>query len=71
MDVEAGRVSAAATDASADIELADRAWAAVASGDLPVDDAVRLGLLSVSQPRALDALRALGDGPAPWCGEYF
>lgn len=71
MDVEAGHIKAASTDASADIELSDRAWAAVASGDLPVDDATRFGLLSVNQPRALDALRALGDGPAPWCGEYF
>lgn len=71
LDVEAGRIGVTPTDASPEIELTDRAWAAVASSDLCVDAAWQLGLLSVSQPRALEALRALGDGPAPWCAEYF
>lgn len=71
IEVESGRVVATPTEASPDLEMPDRTWAALASGDLPVAQAVRAGLLPGVPGRGLDVLRALGDGPPPWCGEYF
>lgn len=71
VEVEAGQLSASPTDASADVELPDHTWAAMASGDLPADQAIRFGLIPPVADVKLDVLRALGDGPSPWCGDYF
>jgi predicted acetyltransferase len=54
-----------------DFECADRNWASIATGDLPVDEAIRLAAAKLNNPRALEVLRGLAIGPIPCCRESF
>lgn len=69
--IEGGRVNVQATDAAAEVTCGDVAWAAVALGELPASNAVRLGLLDASNSRGIEALNALSAGPVPFNEEYF
>lgn len=71
IELKDGIAAASATDASADVEMSDRIWAAVALGDLPATRAAELGLVSVTNRTPLGVLDALAAGPAPFCREYF
>ena len=71
LDFDAGRISASATEMTADAECSDVTWAAVALGELPAETAWRLGLLSAHQPAIVNLLNALSKGPVPFCEEYF
>jgi len=71
VEIDIGKAAAAATDASADVEMIDRTWAMIALGDLPATKAAELGLISVTNRTPLAALDAFSLGPAPYCREYF
>ncbi|HEX2972549.1 MAG TPA: GNAT family N-acetyltransferase [Tepidisphaeraceae bacterium] len=71
LEVAEGRASATPTDASADVECADRTWAGIVTGDLAPSAAVQFGLLRVANAGALRALEALAVGPLPFCHDYF
>lgn len=66
-----GRVSVAVSEASADVECADRVWASVACGDLSSRQAAELGVMQINQDQAQQVLEAFSVGPAPFCREYF
>ncbi|MEO6435826.1 MAG: GNAT family N-acetyltransferase [Tepidisphaeraceae bacterium] len=66
-----GKASATPSDASADVEMTDRVWAAVVFGDLPATRAAEMGLVSVTSRAPLAVLDAFAAGPAPFCREYF
>ncbi len=59
------------TSMDADVEMSDVVWASIASGDLRASTANALGLTDICTPDAVAALDVLGDGPAPFCYEYF
>jgi predicted acetyltransferase len=69
--VEDGHVSAKASSASADVECDEVVFAALCTGALPAATAAALRLIRLERPEALPALAALGDGPRPFCYEYF
>lgn len=71
LEIEGGKLRAAKTDATPDVECTDVRWASIASGDLRGSTAARMGLIDVKRDGALDVLDALGAGAAPWCNEYF
>lgn len=71
LEVGDGRLDAAPSQASADVECRDVVWAAVAAGELRASDAARFGLLDVRRPDLLPLLDALAEGPRPFCKEYF
>jgi predicted acetyltransferase len=71
IELKDGAAAASATDASADVEMSDRMWAAVALGDLPATRAADLGLIAVTNRTPLGVLDALSAGAAPFCREYF
>ena len=71
LDIDSGRVSAKPTDASADLICADRTWAAVVMGELPITTAARMELVEVVRPAAIDALQGLSDGRVPFCSDGF
>jgi len=71
IELEGGRSTARATDASPQVELPDCIWAPVVLGELKASEAHRLGLLSATDLRALTELDAFASGPAPYCHEYF
>ncbi|HSV13839.1 MAG TPA: GNAT family N-acetyltransferase [Tepidisphaeraceae bacterium] len=70
IDIEGGRASVGARDGATEFECPDRVWAAVATGDLPATEALRLGL-ATGDMRAAGVLDVLSRGPAPWSNEYF
>jgi predicted acetyltransferase len=70
VEIAGARARATATNASAEAAMPDRAWAAIALGDVPSARAAEMGLLSGSD-RAVRVLDAFSRGRAPWCGEYF
>ncbi|MEM1013076.1 MAG: GNAT family N-acetyltransferase [Planctomycetota bacterium] len=67
LNVEAGRCEATPTDASPDFTCTDNAFAAIALGDVKAAWAATHGLAS-GMPGLLDDL---GNGPLPFCREYF
>ena len=71
VDIAGGRMSAKATDASADLICTDRIWAAVVMGELPITTAAQMKLVDVVRPKALDGLQAFSDGPVPFCSDGF
>lgn len=71
IDLADGKMTATATGATADLEMADRVWAMVALGDLPATRAAELGLIAVTNRTPLGVLDALAGGPTPFCREYF
>ena len=68
MQIEAGRIQCSSTDASAEFECTDRAWAGIACGDLKATDAVRFGLATGDDAAKLDVLSS---GPMPFTHEHF
>jgi predicted acetyltransferase len=72
IEMDGGRASITNTTATADVECADRDWAAIALGDLPGTRAAELGLIKVNRAAALGLLDAFAAaGPAPFCNEHF
>lgn len=71
VDAADGRASVAASTASAEFTCPDHAWAAIACGELPATQAVRLGLASAERPGAAEVLDIFRDGPRPLSHEYF
>lgn len=72
VEVADGRAVATATNASPDVEMPDRVWAAVALGDLPATRAADLGLIAVTNRPSLAVLDVFAAaGPPPFCREYF
>jgi hypothetical protein len=70
LDLGDGRMTATPSTATPDVEMSDVLWASIASGDLPIATATRLGLVR-SGAAATDLLGAFDGGRTPWCGEYF
>jgi predicted acetyltransferase len=70
LDFADRRISAASTDASAELECSDVTWAAVALGELPAQTAAEIGLLK-GDPAKASLLTTLSRGPVPFCEEYF
>jgi len=71
IDIEGGKASAKATDASADIVCTDRTWAAIVMGDLPIAKAAEMELMELTRLSAADALKTFADGPMPFCSDGF
>jgi predicted acetyltransferase len=71
IDLSDGRASVSVTNASAEFICPDQVWAAVACGDLPATEAVRLDLASEEEAGAARVLDAFSDGPPPFSHEYF
>jgi predicted acetyltransferase len=71
IELNDGKASAAASNATADVEMTDRVWAIVALGDLAATRAAEMGLIAVTNRTPLGVLDALSVGAAPYCREYF
>jgi len=71
VDVSGGRAQVSTSDASADVECADKTWAAIACGEMTASDAQRFGLITAARPEAARVLDVLSVGPPPFCAEYF
>jgi predicted acetyltransferase len=71
VEIENGRCGFAESAATVGATLKDSVWASVVSGELAAERAAALGLIEIAEPRALDVLSALSDGPVPFCNEYF
>lgn len=71
VDYSAGRASAAATEASPQFHCSDRVWAPIVCGDLKATTAVKIGLAIESRRGAAESLDVFGEGPLPFCQEYF
>jgi len=71
VDVSDGRAQVSTSDASADVECADKTWAAIACGEMTASDAQRFGLITAARPEAARVLDVLSVGPPPFCAEYF
>jgi predicted acetyltransferase len=71
IDIAEGRARVAPSNAAADVECPDKAWAAIACGELRASDAARFGLLGASSAESARVLDALSLGPPPFCAEYF
>jgi predicted acetyltransferase len=68
LEFDGGRVHAATTSGTPQFICPDRVWAAIACGELRLNDAVRLGLAESN----LDVLpEPFCHGRVPWCDEYF
>jgi hypothetical protein len=59
------------SDSTPDLECTDKAWAAIACGDLRASEAARFGLVRCGSPASARLLDTLAWGPVPFCGEYF
>ena len=66
-----GKIAAAATQSSADVEMTAGVWATIVTGNLPASRAAELGLISVANRTPLRVLEAFSEGPIPYCREYF
>jgi predicted acetyltransferase len=66
-----GRMKVTAATEPPEVECADHVWASIATGHLPVWIAASMKLIKVHEKGLPEALRALADGPAPFCREYF
>ncbi len=71
IDLSDGHCQAGSSGSSADVELSDATWAAIACGELSATQAARFGLLSATSLESLRVLDALSVGPVPFCAEYF
>jgi predicted acetyltransferase len=72
IEMDGGRASSSETTAAADVECADRHWAAIVLGDLSATRAADMGLIKVNRPAAVGLLDAFAAaGPAPFCNEHF
>lgn len=70
VEIDGGRAAVTGKASAELFDCPDRVWAAVASGDMPASEALRLGLASGSE-RAAGLLDVLNRGPAPFSHEYF
>jgi hypothetical protein len=70
-DVEDGRALTRLHAGDPQVELTDVTWAAVVSGELPIETARSLGVAQVRDDRAAKVLECFARGRAPWCNEYF
>jgi len=71
VEMQSGRASVSPSNASADVEMSDVNWASISSGDISAARAAQLGLIQANHQTALRMLHAFGDGPVPFCREYF
>jgi len=71
IDFADGRAIVSATESAAQFECPDRVWAPILCGDLKATMAVKLGLASATAPEAGEILDVFGEGPLPFCQEYF
>jgi predicted acetyltransferase len=71
VDMEDGKASVKATNASADLVCTDRIWAPIVLGELPIAKAAEMELMEVSRPGAIETLSAFCDGPVPFCSDGF
>lgn len=66
-----GKVAATTTESSADVEMPDRVWSMIVTGNLPATRGAELGLISVANRAPLKILDEFATGPLPYCREYF
>jgi predicted acetyltransferase len=71
LEIADGHAHVSATDSGADVECADRTWAAIACGELTASQAAHMGLLQSAGGDSVALLDVLSVGPAPFCLEYF
>jgi predicted acetyltransferase len=71
VEMERGHMTVKPSTGTAAAECSDVVWASIVTGDLSARMAMRLGLLRVHDAAAVEVLEAFGDGPAPFCEEYF
>jgi predicted acetyltransferase len=72
IEMDGGRTGVSETAAAADVECADRHWAAILLGDLPATRAAEMGIIKVNRRAAVGLLDAFAAaGPAPFCNEHF
>jgi predicted acetyltransferase len=71
VEFSGGGASVKKTDASPDIECGPADWAIIACGDVKASLAAELGLVQINRAAALSDLDILGEGPPPYCREYF
>lgn len=71
IELGGGRIVVTASSASAQVRCAAAEWAMIACGELKASAMTELGLIEVEDRAALAALDVLGEGPAPYCREYF
>lgn len=71
VEVGGGRAAVNQTTASPQFECSAATWAAIACGDVPATQVVRLGLATCAAPATAAALDALAVGPPPFCTEAF
>jgi predicted acetyltransferase len=71
VEMERGHVTVKPATGAAAVECSDVVWASIATGDLTARMAMRLGLLRAHDAAAINLLDAFGDGPVPYCEEYF
>jgi predicted acetyltransferase len=71
IEIEKGHVHAKPASGSADVEVADKVWAAIACGEVSATTMSQLGLLTVNNQSGLKELDAFSHGPPPFCNERF
>ena len=71
IDIEDGKASVKAANASADVVCTDRIWAPIVLGELPITKAAAMELVEVRRPGAIETLNAFWDGPVPFCSDGF
>jgi predicted acetyltransferase len=71
VEIEKGHVTVKPSTATPMIECTDTIWASIVTGDLCAATAARLGLIQANEPGNVELLGAFGDGPLPFCDEYF
>lgn len=71
VEIDAGHASAASSQATAQVVVSDKIWAAIACGEVAASDFARLRLVESNDREALRTLDALTSGPVPFCTERF
>jgi predicted acetyltransferase len=71
IEIGDGRISVAASGATADIECEAHHWAMIATGELEATLAAELGLIDGKSRASLEVLDLLAQGVKPYCREYF
>ena len=72
VEIADGKANVVPSEASADVEMTDRAWATIALGDMTATRAAELGLIAVTNRTPLNVLDGFAAaGPPPFCREYF
>jgi predicted acetyltransferase len=71
VEIRKGRGVAKASDRTADMECDEKTWAALVLGELPIRTAVEWGLVKVREEKVVEMMKCFGEGPVPFCNEYF